>query len=138
MVADLRNAFGADTRYSYRLHPPVLRALGMKRKISLGAWFRPGFRALYAMRGVRGRWFDPFGHAEVRKIERALIDEYRAGLLRAFAAPAPDTALLAELAELPDQVRGYEGVKLGNVATYRSRQAQLLAKLESPAYAPQP
>jgi indolepyruvate ferredoxin oxidoreductase len=138
MLADLRNAFGADTRYSYRLHPPVLRALGMRRKISLGAWFRPGFRVLYAMRGVRGRWFDPFGHAEVRKVERALVEEYRAGLLRAFAAPAPDTALLAELAELPDQVRGYEGVKLGNVATYRSRQAQLLAKLESPAYAPQP
>jgi indolepyruvate ferredoxin oxidoreductase len=39
---------------------------------------------------------------------------------------------------LPDQVRGYEDVKLGNVAAYRTRQAQLLAKLDSPAYAPHP
>jgi indolepyruvate ferredoxin oxidoreductase len=110
----------------------------MTGKISLGAWFRPGFRTLYAMRGVRGRWFDPFGHTEVRKVERALVDEYRAGILRAFAAPAPDASVVAELAELPDQVRGYEDVKLGNVAAYRTRQAQLLAKLDSPAYAPHP
>ena len=108
----------------------------MKRKISLGAWFRPGFRALYAMRGVRGRWFDPFGRAEVRKVERALVEEYRASILRVLAVQAPDAAVVAELAELPDQVRGYENVKLGNVAAYRARQAQLLAKLDSPAYAP--
>ena len=139
LLSDLRNAFGSETRYSYRLHPPVLRALGMKRKISLGTWFRPGFRALYAMRGVRGRWFDPFGHAEVRKVERALVEEYRAGIRHALAAPGSNSAVLAELAELPDQVRGYEDIKLGNVTAYRARQAQLLAKLDAtPAYAPQP
>jgi indolepyruvate ferredoxin oxidoreductase len=132
VLADLKNRFGSETSYSYRLHPPVLRALGMRRKISLGSWFRPGFRALYALRGVRGRWFDPFGRTEVRKVERALIEEYRTSILRAFAAPQPDAAVLSELAELPDQVRGYEDIKLGNVATYRTRQAELLAGLDSP------
>jgi indolepyruvate ferredoxin oxidoreductase len=104
----------------------------MKRKISLGPWFRPGFRALYAMRGVRGRWFDPFGRTEVRKVERALVEEYRTSIIRAFAAPQPDLTVLTELAELPDQVRGYEDIKLGNVAAYRTRQAELLAGLDCP------
>ncbi|HEX4224770.1 MAG TPA: indolepyruvate ferredoxin oxidoreductase family protein [Pseudonocardiaceae bacterium] len=140
VLSDIRNAFGRDTRYSYRLHPPVLRALGMRRKISLGPWFRPGFRALYAMRGVRGRWFDPFGRTGVRKTERALVEEYRAAVLRAFTAPSPEPAVLtelAELAELPDQVRGYEDIKLDNVAAYRARQAELLAGLDTPARVPQ-
>ncbi len=137
LVANIRNAFGSETRYSYRLHPPVLRALGMRRKISLGSWFRPGFRLLYRMRGVRGHWFDPFGHTEVRKVERALVEEYRASILRALRAPHRDPAVLAELAELPDMVRGYEDIKLGNVAGYRARQAELLAALDRPAYADQ-
>ena len=33
--------FGAGSSFSYLLHPPVLRGLWMKRKISLGRWFRP-------------------------------------------------------------------------------------------------
>jgi indolepyruvate ferredoxin oxidoreductase len=138
VLADLKNRFGSETRYAYRLHPPVLRALGMRRKISLGTWFRPGFRTLYALRGVRGRWFDPFGHSEVRKVERALVEDYRASILRAFTVAGANPSVLAELAELPDQVRGYEDIKLGNVAAYRARQSQLLDNLDAPAYAPQP
>jgi hypothetical protein len=37
--------------------------------------------------------------------------------------------LATELAGLPDMVRGYEGIKLGNVARYRARQAEILAGL---------
>jgi indolepyruvate ferredoxin oxidoreductase len=137
VLAEIRNRFGSETRLAYRLHPPVLRALGMRHKISLGSWFRPGFRVLYGMRGVRGRWFDPFGHTEVRRVERALVEEYRSAILRAFAAATPDPAVLAELAELPDAVRGYEDVKLGNVTGYRVRQAELLAALDTQTYAEQ-
>ncbi|MEX2311631.1 MAG: DUF1285 domain-containing protein, partial [Rhodospirillales bacterium] len=73
---DLKQQFGEDVRYSFALHPPVLRALGMRRKIALGTWFRPGFRLLYAMRHLRGTGFDPFGRAGVRRTERALVEEY--------------------------------------------------------------
>jgi indolepyruvate ferredoxin oxidoreductase len=37
------------------------------------------------------------------------------------------------LAELPDQIRGYEHVKLDNVKRYREAAAALLAKATQPA-----
>ncbi|WP_410614897.1 indolepyruvate ferredoxin oxidoreductase family protein [Amycolatopsis sp. lyj-109] len=120
----LEEQFGAGTRYAYRLHPPVLRALGMKRKISLGPWFRPAFRLLHALRRVRGTRFDPFGRAEVRRVERELIEDYRSVVLQAFRTE--DRARALALAELPDLVRGYEDVKLAAVARYRERQAEVL------------
>jgi indolepyruvate ferredoxin oxidoreductase len=123
-TAGLEEQFGAGTRYAYRLHPPVLRALGMKRKISLGPWFRPAFRLLHALRRLRGTRFDPFGRAEVRRVERELIEDYRSVVLRALRAGDVDRARV--LAELPDLVRGYEDVKLANVARYRQRQAEVL------------
>ena len=59
--AGIVEQFGADARVQYRLHPPVLRALGWQRKISLGPWFDPAFRTLYSLRRLRGTAFDPFG-----------------------------------------------------------------------------
>ncbi|MFF5263831.1 indolepyruvate ferredoxin oxidoreductase family protein [Actinomadura viridis] len=133
LTARIEEQFGQGARYAYRLHPPVLRALGMKRKISLGPWFRPAFRTLHAMRGLRGTRLDPFGYAAVRKVERALIDEYREAVRRALDACDGDLGTVAELAGLPDMVRGYEDVKLVNVAAYRERMAELLETLETAA-----
>ncbi|MEV4055232.1 indolepyruvate ferredoxin oxidoreductase family protein [Amycolatopsis sp. NPDC049688] len=120
----LEEQFGVGTRYAYRLHPPVLRALGMKRKIALGPWFRPAFRLLHTLRRLRGTRFDPFGRAEVRRVERELIEDYRQVVLQALEAG--DAGRARALAELPDLVRGYEDVKLANVARYRERQAEVL------------
>ncbi|WP_347058226.1 indolepyruvate ferredoxin oxidoreductase family protein [Blastococcus sp. HT6-30] len=126
----VKEQFGADATYSYRLHPPVLRAAGMDRKISLGSWFRPGFRTLYAMRGLRGTRLDPFGRGEVRATERALIDEYVTAVDDALTVLGPDTAAtVAELAGLPDIVRGYEHLKMANVARYRERLTELRSAL---------
>jgi indolepyruvate ferredoxin oxidoreductase len=122
LTRQLKEQFGEDVTYSYRLHPPVLRMAGMKNKISLGTWFRPGFRTLYAMRGLRGTPLDPFGRGEVRSTERALIDEYVTAVDAALAVLTPSTAdRIVALAELPDAVRGYEHVKLANVARFRER-----------------
>ncbi|MDT7679981.1 MAG: indolepyruvate ferredoxin oxidoreductase, partial [Pseudonocardiales bacterium] len=38
LQAQVEHQFGAGARYSYRLHPPVLRAIGLQKKISLGRW----------------------------------------------------------------------------------------------------
>ncbi|MFG1610463.1 indolepyruvate ferredoxin oxidoreductase family protein [Actinoplanes sp. NPDC049265] len=111
--------FGTTAKVVYRLHPPILRTLGMHRKISLGAWFRPVFGLLVALRHTRGTPWDVFGRAKVRKIERGLVAEYRDVIDESLAALGPGTAdLVAAIADLPDLVRGYEEVKLGNVAKY--------------------
>jgi indolepyruvate ferredoxin oxidoreductase len=118
--AGVRDRFGPGSRISYRLHPPVLRAMGMQRKISLGPWAKPALRTLHTMRRLRGTRFDLFGRAEVRRVERALIEEYRDAIEVALAALDREThASAVALARLPDGVRGYEEIKLRNVASFR-------------------
>ncbi|WP_405539342.1 indolepyruvate ferredoxin oxidoreductase family protein [Streptomyces sp. NBC_00075] len=135
LLADIEAQFGEGSTYTYQLHPPVLRAIGMKRKIGLGPRTRPALRVLRAMRRVRGTRLDLFGYAGVRRVERALVEEYRDAVLRALEiarSHGSATETVVELAELPDMVRGYEHIKLANVAAYRTRQAELLTKLELP------
>jgi indolepyruvate ferredoxin oxidoreductase len=122
----VRAQFGDGARYQYRLHPPVLRALGLKHKISLGPWSRPAFAALVAMRRLRGTALDPFGRTEVRRTERALIAEYREvvdALLTGLTVGNHDLAI--RIAALPDQIRGYEDIKLATVRTYHENLAEL-------------
>jgi indolepyruvate ferredoxin oxidoreductase len=132
--AGLEAEFGPGARASWRLHPPVLRALGMKRKIALGPWFAPAFQVLRAMRGVRGTWLDPFGRTHVRVVERELIEEYVGLVDHLTGQLSPATAALAvQLASLPDAVRGYEDVKLRNVESYHRSLAELRAQLDASA-----
>jgi indolepyruvate ferredoxin oxidoreductase len=135
--AAVRAEFGEGARVSYQLHPPVLRALGMKRKLKLGPWSRPGFRLLRAGKIVRGTRLDPFGYTQVRRVERELVSEYTAtidDLLGRLSAETYPRAV--EIARLPDLVRGYENIKLANVALYRDRVRELQGLSESPAPAP--
>ena len=129
LTRQITEQFGSGARYQYRLHPPVLRILGMRTKISLGPWFRPAFRSLVALRRLRGTPFDPFGRTEVRRVERALVAEYRDVITRlADGLTADNHALAVEIAGLPDMVRGYEEIKLRNVGAYRERMTELLAE----------
>jgi indolepyruvate ferredoxin oxidoreductase len=122
--------FGADAHVEWNLHPPMLRALGLNRKLKLGAWFTPAMAALRDGKRLRGTPLDPFGRAEVRRVERALIGEYRGMVARALARLTPEThALVAEIAGLPDVVRGYERIKLDNVRKYRERAEELVRRL---------
>ncbi|GAA2729521.1 indolepyruvate ferredoxin oxidoreductase family protein [Actinocorallia aurantiaca] len=129
----VRERFGKGARYSYRLHPPVLRTLGMDKKISLGPWSRPALRALHGMRRLRGTRLDLFGRAGVRVLERSLIEEYVEAVTTALEALTPaNQALVTEIVELPDMVRGYEDLKLANAAAYRTELAARLEALSSP------
>jgi indolepyruvate ferredoxin oxidoreductase len=132
LTRQITEQFGSGARYAFRLHPPVLRSLGMRNKVSLGPWFRPAFRSLVAMRRLRGTPFDPFGRTEVRRVERALVTEYRDVITRlADGLTAGNHALAVEIAGLPDMVRGYEELKLRNVRAYRERTAELLAEFSA-------
>ncbi len=122
--------FGPGAAYWLRLHPPLLRALGLRRKLRLGRWSLPLLVALRSMRGLRGTALDPFGRAEVRRVERALPREYLSLVETALdrLAPATAAAVLA-ICDSADTIRGYEEIKLRNVERWRSESALLLAEL---------
>jgi indolepyruvate ferredoxin oxidoreductase len=130
--AKMRSEFGPDVKYWFMLHPPILRAMGMQKKLKLGRWFTPAFRMLYASRWLRRTPLDPFRFAEVRRVERRLIGEYEAIVREALEKLAPETrATVVELLGSPDVIRGYEDIKLGNVETWREQVAELRARLDS-------
>ena len=118
---------GPRTKVTWRLHPPSLRALGKKSKMKFGPRSTPMFKALRAAKGVRGTPLDPFRWAEVRRIERAMIPEYIRAVERlASKLSAANLAEATAIAFLPDQVRGYEGVKLPRAKRYRAELAERL------------
>ncbi|MEN2513065.1 indolepyruvate ferredoxin oxidoreductase family protein [Gordonia polyisoprenivorans] len=134
-AAQVADQYGADAKVAVRLHPPTLRAIGMKEKMSLGAWAKPGLGTLAKMKRLRGTRLDPFGYNAIRRTERALIGEYRSLVDSIVAAwesgsvTPQQYSSIVELAALPDMVRGYEGIKMANVARYRETVAQMRSTL---------
>ena len=124
--------FGPGAKVQIMLQPPLLKAIGLDRKIKLGRWAFPALGALRRARRLRGTALDPFGHAHVRKVERALVGEYRRLVDGALEHLTPATAgQVAAIAALPDVVRGYEDVKLAGVERFREQAAALTAALEN-------
>lgn len=135
MGDEVAQQFGEGAKIEWRLHPPTLKAMGLKHKIRLGAWFRPAFLLLRSLKGLRGTAFDPFGYDKMRKLERELIAEYEA-VVREILIDLKQEQLetATQIAALPDKIRGYEDVKLRNVREYRERLAELQQAITQPAH----
>jgi indolepyruvate ferredoxin oxidoreductase len=115
---------------SYNLHPPLLRALGVKKKIQFGPWFRTPLRILAALKFLRGTPLDVFGYLPHRRMERQLISWYREltqEVLRHWTGE--NDALAVEILTLPEQIRGYERIKEENVRNVKKRAEEKLAAL---------
>ncbi|SHM65082.1 indolepyruvate ferredoxin oxidoreductase family protein [Cryptosporangium aurantiacum] len=123
-AADL--GIDGDYRVTYHLHPPVLRRLGMARKLPLGAPYALAFRLLRRLRRLRGTRWDPFGLDPDRRTERALLVEY-ADLIAEITRP--DTPLdyrtRVALASSALSIKGYGPVKDRAVAAWRAEVAAL-------------
>jgi indolepyruvate ferredoxin oxidoreductase len=118
---------GGRSRVGWLLHPPVLAAVGVGRKLSFGPWSRPFFSLLRHGKRLRGRRIDPFGRSEVRRLERSLIPEFESVLLRVARGVDDDRYQRAvEIAALPGRIRGYEELKLTRAAAYRTELQRLL------------
>ncbi len=114
----------------YNLHPPILRALGWKKKLKLGQWFGGPLRMLAKLKGLRGTALDPFGYAAVRREERELIVWYRSLIEECLRKLTPANLPVAiEIASLPDQIRGYEKIKSDSIATVKARASEKLAQM---------
>jgi indolepyruvate ferredoxin oxidoreductase len=89
----------------------------------------PMFRALRAAKRLRGTPLDPFRFAEVRRVERAMIPEYvRAVETLCGRLTVTNLAEATAIALLPDQVRGYENIKLPRAERYRAELAARIAE----------
>ncbi|MCH8627922.1 indolepyruvate ferredoxin oxidoreductase family protein [Arsenicicoccus piscis] len=131
LKAEVIERFGPDARYRFMLQPPMMKSLGLHKKIAVPD--RVGdalFATLAPMKRLRGTRFDPFGRDHVRVVERELLAEFEA-LVDELAARVGESnhAVALELAQLPDVVRGYDDVKLDNVKTYKEQLTRLRARL---------
>ncbi len=135
---------GTGAKITWKLDPPMLKALGpvaklrllarggsgsASTKISVPAKFgTPVMRGLLKMRHLRGSAKDPFGRAEVRKVERALIVEYREALQTILPLVTDHNINEAiSISALAMDVRGFEDIKLERAAIMRRALAKKTA-----------
>jgi indolepyruvate ferredoxin oxidoreductase len=133
--------FEGEYKTYYYLAPPLLAkadpVTGEPRKMRFGGWVKGAFRLLARLKFLRGTPFDPFGHTEERRTERALIREYEQTLERLLSGlTAQNHALAVEIASLPDEMRGFGHIKKRNVEAARRKREQLVARFGAAA-APQ-
>jgi len=129
--------FEGDYQVHVHLAPPFWAgrdASGELKKTAYGPWMLRLMRLLAHGKRLRGTAFDPFGHTEERRTERALIGEYLELVEELLATLTPERhALALQLARLPGQIKGFGHVKARHLAAARQRWAELLAQWRTAA-----
>jgi indolepyruvate ferredoxin oxidoreductase len=133
----IADQFEGDYALTLHLAPPLWAkkdpTTGEPRKRTFGAWMLGAMRVLARLRGLRGTPLDVFGYSEERRTERRLIEEYErvvAELLQSLDAGR--VQLAAEIAAIPEFIRGYGPVKERHLREAKAREAQLLAQWRDP------
>src|SRR5215470_3292848 len=107
----LKQAFEGDFTLKFHLAPPLWTrrdARGRPIKTTYGSWMWYAFKALARLKFLRGTALDVFGRSEERRMERELVEAYRASILGLVGRLSADNlALATELASLPEQIRGF-------------------------------
>ncbi|MBX9401168.1 indolepyruvate ferredoxin oxidoreductase family protein [Lysobacter sp. BMK333-48F3] len=132
----LQQQFDGDYKLKFHLAPPLLAkkdAQGRLIKQEFGPWVFTAFKWMAKLRGLRGGTFDIFGYTEERKMERRLIAEYEqtvGDLLSSLDGGNVDLA--AEIASIPEHIRGYGHVKEDHLHKAKAREAELLKEFRNP------
>ena len=132
----LANMFDGGYKVKYHLAPPLFSkrdAHGHLIKKEFGGWMKHGFTLLAKFKGLRGSALDIFGRTEERRMERALIVEYRdtiSGLLSALNDT--NLAQAVAIASLPEEIRGYGHVKERHFEAAKKKRELLLAAFQAP------
>ena len=129
--------FEGDFKLNYHLAPPMIakrNAKGELQKSKFGPSTLLVFKLLARLKGLRGGSFDLFGRSSERKVERALIAEYKASIEGVLSALAPSNlAVAAEIARIPELIKGYGHVKERNLAAARTKWRALEGEFNNPA-----
>jgi len=128
--------FEGDYKLKFHLAPPTIAqrdSQGHLKKESFGPWMMMAFRVLARMKGLRGTRLDIFGRTEERKMERRLIQDYRAVVEELLAGLTPaNHGLAVEIARIPEKIRGFGHVKERHLEAAKKEEAALLERWRHP------
>ena len=86
-------------------------------------------RALVRMKGLRGTKLDLFGYTQERRTERSLIGRYRDSVEEIIATLSEAKLSLAvEIANVPQDIRGYGHVKARHLAVAEPKWQALMSR----------
>jgi indolepyruvate ferredoxin oxidoreductase len=123
-----------EGRYTlnYHLAPPLIaktNGKGELQKQKFGPLMLTGFKVLKHFKWLRGTALDVFGYTEERRIERALIAQYRTSVDAMLGQlNAGNHALAVEMARIPEQIKGFGHVKARHLAAARQKWEGLKAQ----------
>jgi indolepyruvate ferredoxin oxidoreductase len=124
--------FEGDYTLHVHLAPPLLAKRNDKgelQKRRYGPWMLKAMKLLARCKRLRGTAFDPFGHTEERRTERALVAEYRQTIDELLSGLRADNlALAVQIASLPEDIRGYGHVKAAHLKPAKEKWARLMAQ----------
>ncbi len=133
----LKATFEGDFAITFHLAPPLLAkkdANGHLVKARYGSYMWKAFRLLARLKFLRGTALDVFGRTEERRLERQLVADYQATIEALLPKLREDNfAQAVELANVPEQIRGFGHVKLDNLQKAKVRWKQLEDALQSGA-----
>ncbi|WP_415235274.1 indolepyruvate ferredoxin oxidoreductase family protein [Sneathiella sp.] len=128
--------FEGDFKLKFHLAPPVLakkdKETGHLKKQEFGPWMMTAFKLLARLKFLRGTSLDPFGKTEERKGEVALIQQYRETVSELLdKLSAENYALAVEIAEVPENIRGFGHVKDRHLLAAKAQRESLLSRFRN-------
>jgi indolepyruvate ferredoxin oxidoreductase len=133
----IQSQFEGDYTVNLHLAPPLWAkpdpTTGEARKRRFGPWMLSAMRVLAKLKFLRGTALDVFGYSKERRMERQLIGDYERTVNELLEGlDAKRIHLAAEIASIPEFIRGYGHVKDRHLADAKAREAQLLAQWRDP------
>src|SRR6266851_3384458 len=124
--------FEGGYKLKFHLAPPIFNKpdprTGEARKSEFGPWMMAAFRVLAKFKRLRGTPFDIFGMTRERRTERRLIGEYEATVAELLERlDGGNQKLAAEIASVPEHIRGFGHVKRRHLDEAKNKEAGLLA-----------
>jgi len=135
--------FEGDYRIVMHLAPPLWAKpdpqTGEPLKREFGPWMLRAMGVLAKLKALRGGPLDIFGYSAERRMERQLIEDYRKTIEELLSGlDSARIDLAAEIAAIPEFIRGYGHVKDRHLADAKSREADLLDQWRNPQRAGKP
>ena len=128
--------FEGDYKLNFHLAPPIFSrkdpVTGELKKRQFGPWMMSAFRFLASRKGLRGTALDIFKNTDERRMEQQLKVDYRRLIEELVAKLAPHNHSLAvQLAQIPEDIRGYGHVKERHFKAAKAKEAGLKAAFDA-------